>query len=160
MSDPVWDGVTRADTLSPEAATVRHRLADAAKAYDWSTVLGLLKQDNQLINVTRLGGQSRYAVLHQAAHGSAPASVIEQLLNLGAWRTLRTAQGERPLDIAVRLGHGHLRDLLTPAIWHNVSLEVLQPIRQHFHAVIRERADQYVLEHARCACLNWSQCLK
>jgi hypothetical protein len=148
MSDPVWDGVTRANTLNPEALAARHRLVDAAKAYDWSTVLALLGQDNQLINVTRPGGQSRYAVLHQAAHGGAPASIIEELLNLGAWRTLRTAQGERPLDIAVRLGHGHLRESLTPTIQHNVALEALQPIQQHFHTVIRERADQYVQEHA------------
>jgi hypothetical protein len=148
MSDPVWDGVTRAETLNPQAAAARHRLADAAKIYDWDTVLALLGQDNQLINTTRPGGQSRYTVLHQAAHGGAPASVIEELLRLGTWRTLRTAQGERPLDIAVRLGHVHLRELLTPVLQHNGAMEALQSIQQHFHAVIRERADQYVQEHA------------
>ena len=31
---------------------------------------------------------------------------------------------------------------------HNVPLESLHPIQQHFHAVIRERADQHVQEHA------------
>lgn len=148
MSDPVWDGVTRAETLNPQAATARHRLADAAKAYDWNTVLALLEQDTQLINTTRPGGQSRYTVLHQAAHGGASADVIEQLLRLGAWRTLRCAQGERPLDIAVRLGHEQLRELLTPVLQREVTLESLQLIQQHFHAVIRERASQYVQEHA------------
>src|SRR3954464_14549295 len=91
MSDAIWDGVTRAETLNPSVAAARHTLADAAKAYDWSMALALLKQDTQLINTTRPGGQSRYAVLHQAAHGGAPAEVVEQLLSLRAWRTLRTA---------------------------------------------------------------------
>ena len=48
----------------------------------------------------RPGGHSRYTVLHQAAHGGAPVAVVEQLLALGAWRTIRTACGERPVDVA------------------------------------------------------------
>ena len=36
MSNPVWDSATRAETLNPQAAAARHRLADAAKAYDWA----------------------------------------------------------------------------------------------------------------------------
>jgi hypothetical protein len=147
MSDPVWDGVTKAGTLKPEEAERRQRLADAAKAYDWQAMLALLAQNSQLVNTTRPGGQSLYTALHQAAHGGAPVEVVEQLLSLGAWRTLRSAQSERPVDIAERLGHMHLRELLTPALQHNVALEALQPIQQHFHAVIRERADQHVQEH-------------
>jgi len=148
MSDPVWDGVTRADTLKPQATAARHRLADAAKAYDWQTVLALLGQDNQLINTTRPGGESLYTVLHQAAHGGVPVEIVAQLLSLGAWRTLRCAQGDRPLDIAERLGHRHLGALLAPVLRRDVPLEALQQIQQHFHAVIRERADQHVQEHA------------
>jgi hypothetical protein len=148
MSVSVWDGVTLAGTLKPEEAERRQRLADAAKAYDWQAVLALLAQHSQLINSTRPGGSSLYSVLHQAAHGGAPAGVVEQLLSLGAWRTLRTAQGERPLDIAERQGHTHLRGLLEPVLRHDVPLEALQQIQQHFHAVIRERADQFVREHA------------
>jgi len=148
MSVSVWDGVTLAGTLKPEEAERRQRLADAAKAYDWPAVLALLACYHDLINCTRPGGRSLYAVLHQAAHGGAPAGVVEQLLGLGAWRTLRTAQGERPLDIAERQGHAHLRELLKPVFQHDIPLDVLQQIQQHFHAVIRERADQFVREHA------------
>ena len=148
MSGPIWDGVTRAETLNPQAAAMRHQLADAAKIYDWGTVLALLGQDSRLINSTRPGGQSLYAPLHQAAHDGAPASVVEELLDLGAWRTLRTAQGERPLDIAERQGHRHLCELLQPVLQHGVPSEALQQIQQHFHAIIRERADQLVRKHA------------
>jgi hypothetical protein len=148
MSDTVWDGVTKADSLKPEQAERRQRLAGTAKAYDWGTLLALLEQDSQLINSTRPGGSSLYAVLHQAAHGGASAGVVEELLRLGAWRTLPTAQGERPIDIAERQGHMHLRELLKPVLQHDIPLEALQPIQQHFHALIRERADQFVQEHA------------
>ena len=42
-----------------------------------------------------------FAPLHQAAHGRAPAAVVRQLLDLGAWRSLRTAGGQTAHDIAV-----------------------------------------------------------
>src|SRR5947207_11637393 len=148
MSDPVWDGVTRVETLNPQAAIARHRLADAAKAGDWETALALLAQDSRLINSTRPGGSALYTVLHKAAYGGAPISVVEKLLGLGAWRTLRTAQGERALDIAERQGHWHLRELLEPVLQQDVPLEALQQIQQHFDTVIREEADQFVREHA------------
>lgn len=148
MHNQVWDGVTLASTIKPEEAARRARLADAARAYDWGTLLALLGQAPQLINTTRPGGQSRYAPLHQAAHGGAPAAVVEALLGLGAWRTLRCAQGQRPLEIAMRQGHHHLRELLTPVFQRDMPLEVLQPIQQHFHALIHARAEQLVREHA------------
>jgi len=148
MSDSVWDGVTRSETLHHDAALLRQQLADAAKSYHWDSVLSILSRRRELVNSTRPGGQSLYVPLHQAAHGGAPAGVVEELLGFGAWRTLRTAQGERPLDIAERRGHVHLRKLLEPNLQHNVPLDVLLSIQQHFHAVIRARAEQLVREHA------------
>ncbi|MDP9371072.1 MAG: ankyrin repeat domain-containing protein [Chloroflexota bacterium] len=108
MSEPIWDGITRTGTLTDEAAARRQYLADRAKSYDWAAVLATLSQQPDLINSTRPGGRSLYTVLHQAAHGGAPIDAVERLLAFGAWRTLRTAQGERPVDIAERGGHGHL----------------------------------------------------
>ena len=148
LGSPTWDGITRAETLNASAAAARHAFADAARAYNWPAVLAVLARDQQLIHSTRPGGSSRYSVLHQAAHGGAPAEVVEQLLALGAWRTLRTAHGERPLDLAERHGHAHLRALLQPVLRHTVPADELQAMQQHFHAVIRERADALVREHA------------
>src|SRR5690349_21155595 len=99
MSASIWDGVTRAELFSKEATAIRQQLADYAKAYDWDNVRAMLARYGDLINSTRPGGKSRYAVLHQAAHGGAPVVVVEQVLRLGAWRTLRTAEGERAVDI-------------------------------------------------------------
>src|SRR5947209_2060433 len=111
--DAVWDGITRPETLTPEAAAVRQRLADAAKAYDWPRTFEILEQ-SRLANATRPGGHSLYAPLHQAAHGGAPVEVVERLLALGAWRTLQNANGERPVDVAERRGHLHLLPILQP----------------------------------------------
>src|SRR5688572_28631433 len=105
MTDLVWDGLTTAEPLNEAGIALRQRLADAAKAYDWPQVFALLTESEDLVNVTRPGGSSWYTPLHQAAHGGAPTEVVERLLVLGAWRTLRTANGERALEIARRQGH-------------------------------------------------------
>ena len=148
MGDVIWDGVTQSKTLNTEANAVRQRLANAAKAYDWTTALSILAADPSLINTTRPGGQSRYTVLHQAAHGGASSLVIQHLINLGAWRSFRTAQGERAVDIAQRRGHTQLGDLLTPRLNPDVSLPTIQAMQQHFHAVILGRAEKLIQEQA------------
>jgi hypothetical protein len=143
--DVIWDGITRPETLSDEARRVRNRLADTAKRYAWVEVLSLLEANRQLIKCTRPGGKSLYTVLHQAAHGGAPTDVVERLLKMGAWRTARNSKNERPFDIARRRGH-HLIALLTPVLRREVP--ELDAIQRHFHALIRERADAQVREHA------------
>lgn len=144
----VWDGITRAKTLSSDAAAIRSNVADAARAYQWPRLLELLSQHRELINSSRLDGISRYAPLHQAAHGGAPVTVVQQLINLGAWRTLQNACGERPLDVAERRGHSHLLSPLEPTARHRVPLGILLKIQSQFHEVIRGRADHLVQEHA------------
>src|SRR5436309_2531923 len=98
----LWDGTTRPDTLTPEAAALRQQLADAARAYDWPGTLRLLAEHPEWVNASRPGGPSLYAPLHQAAHGGAPVAVVERLLALGAWRSLRSAEGRRPVDVAAQ----------------------------------------------------------
>jgi len=139
MSTSEWDGVTQPNTFSAEANALRQQLADAAKVYDWKAALSLLVSHPSLINTIRPGGQSRYTVLHQAAHGGAPTEVVERLVALGAWRTLRTVQGERAVDIAQRKGHAQLVPLLNPALKREIAPETLQAIQRHFHAVIQGR---------------------
>ncbi len=125
MGAPIWDGVTRLESLTEDAAAIRQQLADAAKSYNWDAVLALLARQGDLINCTRLGGRSLYTVLHQAAHGGAP----------------------RPVDIAQRREQVQLVPLLEPVLQRDIPSNVLQSIQQHFHAVIRERAEQLVREH-------------
>ncbi|MGC4089274.1 MAG: ankyrin repeat domain-containing protein [Polyangiaceae bacterium] len=137
-----WDGITQNESLQPVWAQRRQRLADAAKAYDWRLVFELLTAAE--VNSTRPSGRSWYAPLHQAAHGGAPLDVVRRLLALGAFRALRCAAGERPVDIARRRGHAHLSSALEPVYRHRVASEELEAIQRNFHAVIRGRVERLV----------------
>lgn len=143
----VWDGITRADTLWPEAGKSRQDLADAAKRCDWSRVLELLARDASLVNTVRPDGTSFAAPLHRAAHGDAPVPVVERLLALGAFRTLRNARGERPCDVALRSGHAALGGILAPVLLHRIPGDALEALQASFHDVILGRAERLVREH-------------
>lgn len=93
---------------------IRHQLADAAKAYNWQTVLELLNSHPDLINSTRPGGESLYTPLHQAAHGNAPLEVIQKMLDMGASLKIKNIDDARPIDIAKQKGYQHLIQILDP----------------------------------------------
>lgn len=92
-------------------------------------------------------GKSLFAPLHQAAHAGAATEVVQQLIELGAWRTLQNAYGERAVDVAEQQGHRHLLELLKPVLRHQVPHGVLRRIQSHFHEVIRERMGQQLDDH-------------
>ena len=136
----IWDGITKTE----EAVPLRHTLADVSRDYNWPRMLELLSEHERLVNATRPSGPSLYTPLHQAAHGGAPMDVIDRLIELGAWRTLRNARGERPVDIARKQGHQPLLPKLEPQYQRHVPVGVLLTIQAHFHEVIRERAGKLV----------------
>lgn len=108
-----WQGVLDPDVLNDDLVEHSARLADAAKAGRWDTVLDLVEQGTWVgANQWRVTGRSWFTPLHQAAWLGAPVGVAERLLNVGAWRSLRTADGDRPLDIARQRGHHHLLETL------------------------------------------------
>ncbi len=115
-----WDGRLDRTAMHMDEARVRHDLADAAKRYDWGSVLDIIHSRPVLINVARPGSKSLYAPLHQAANGDAPSRVVEALVAAGAWRMLRNARGERATDVARRKGHSKVADLLEPEILTSV----------------------------------------
>ncbi|MFF4307808.1 PQQ-binding-like beta-propeller repeat protein [Streptomyces sp. NPDC001601] len=136
-----WDGVTLRSTLHPEAAAGRDRLADAARDADWQTVFRILDESPSWANSARLEGHRGYAPLHQAAWHGVTVETAERLLSYGAWRTLRTSSGDRPIDIAARRGHRHLTSVLSPEVKHPLSRDVLARLQRNFHNLIREIAD-------------------
>lgn len=148
MQNGVWDGITLVKTLNDEEAAHRQHKAALAKANDWPALLTLLSQHPALVNVVRPGSQVLYSPLHFAAYGGAPVNVIEQLLEFGAWRTLRTVKGERAVDIAQRRGHHDIVPLLTPKEEINHLLpEILEAIQKHFHILIMRIAGHVIQEH-------------
>ncbi|HNS37683.1 MAG TPA: ankyrin repeat domain-containing protein [Anaerolineaceae bacterium] len=142
--DHTWDGTTRSATLQPQWAAQRGALIDAAKRGDWENMLAILHEENTLVNTWRPDGKAWYAPLHHAAYNGAPLQVVQSLIDLGAWRTLRTAEGERAAEIAARRGHTHLLTLLEPVYQRTVPPDVLSRIQGHFHAVILGRARDLV----------------
>lgn len=132
----VWDGIIGADAFGDALADTRHALADAGRNGDWATVLEIVARQASLVNATRPGGTSLYAPLHQAAYGGAPPDVVAGLLRAGAWRMLRNAQRERPVDIALTRGHRSLVEWLTPQPVRFVPDDTLSNIQRHFHQMI------------------------
>jgi hypothetical protein len=145
--DIIWNGITKAETLNKEYAAIRHALADAAKSSNRHRVCQLISEHKELANSCRPDGSSLFTPLHQAAHGGASVGVIQQLVSMGAWRTVQNARGEQPVDVAVRTQHTHLLAALEPVYRHSVPLGVLLKIQYHFHAVIRGRVEQLLQEH-------------
>jgi len=145
--DVVWNGVTRAEALKDWAAINRSELADAAKVGNWTRVFDLISEDQQLVNCSRPGGKELFAPLHQAAHLGASEEVVQRLIELGAWRTLQNARGERPLDVAERKGRQRLLEVLQPVLKHKVPIGVLLKIQSYFHETIRGRIDRVLHDH-------------
>lgn len=142
-----WDGVTLRSGYVTDMVRVRDHLADDAEAGRWSDVLERLVDQPWWVNSSRLGHHGCYAPLHQAAWQGVDPSVVERLLVLGAWRTLRTSKGLRAVDIAERRSHRHLVEILRPVPVHPVPDAVLEPLQRQLHLLIRGRAPGLVTEH-------------
>lgn len=141
-----WCGITRSEDLHSVDRSLRIKIADAAKSYNWPELIDLLDGNTALVNCWRPGGHSFFSPLHQAAHGGAPAGVVRHLIDQGAWRNLCNAFGERPVDIAEAKGNTHLVDMLQPILLHNVPPGILSRLQDHFHCLIKERAGKLVGE--------------
>jgi hypothetical protein len=114
-----WQGVLDTSVMADDLVSAGHRLADAAKAGDWSAVMNALDREWSwlVINQWRPGGTAWFTPLHQAAWHGAPTRVVAELLDRGSLRSLRDSKGRTPFDVAVE--HDH-----TPAL-----LELLRPPR-------------------------------
>jgi hypothetical protein len=143
-----WDGVTLSETLTDEGVKERGHLVDLAKHCDWPRLVTVLKKNPRLMNISRPDGQAKYAPLHHAAYGGAPRNIVERLIDLGAFRTLRNSKGERPVDIARERSHLHLLTILEPVTRRRVNLETLGRIQARFHEVICGRAYNLVVKHS------------
>jgi hypothetical protein len=143
-----WDGVTKPSSLAAGEVALRNQLSAAAKRFDWPTVLSILRERPQFVNTTRLGGKSLYTPLHQAAYGGASVEVVTNLLQFGAWRTMKTANGNRPIDIAIANRHLHLLEILQPVYCQDVAPAVIAKLQNQFHLIIREILQGLAKEHA------------
>jgi hypothetical protein len=143
-----WHGVNRRESLPGDELRVRDEVAELAQSGSWAALVEALSSSPWLANTWQPGDPSLFAPLHSAAQVGAPAEVVERLIELGAWRTLRCAAGERAVDVARRCDHQRLASLLEPTIARPVPPDLLRELERHFHGVIEERARALIDEHA------------
>jgi len=144
----IWDGVTKASTLKPAFARLRHQLCDAAKSYDFAAVFTVLDDAPPLINTWRPDGSAWFTPLHQAAFGGMNEGIAAELVRRGAWLTLPTASGDLAVDLARQRGHLHLIEPLTPNNRREVETQDLELLAAHLHRVIMGRAESLVHREA------------
>ncbi|GAA4882306.1 hypothetical protein [Actinomycetospora straminea] len=115
-----WDCVLERSDLPPEVLALRDALTDAVEEGHWAHVATLLdRTDDDLpaalsANAFRAGDDRGLAPLHHAALQGAHPDVVDDLVARGAWRTLRTADGETAEALARRLGRTELAERLRP----------------------------------------------
>jgi hypothetical protein len=143
-----WHGVNRRESLHADELRVRDQIADLARDGAWAALVDALASSPWLANSWQPGDRSLFTPLHSAAEAGAPASVVERLIELGSWRTLRCASGERAADLARRRDHLRLACLLEPVIRRPIPSRPLRELERHFHAVIEDRARELLDEHA------------
>lgn len=147
MAAQTWDATVERATLAGWARRARTELAYAARTHDWMTVLEVVYRHPHFVNSTRPGEVTWSAPLHQVAADGASREIAGRLVVAGAWRGLRNADGERPVDVARRRGHEHLVGFLEPPRRLDVPPGALAALQERFHELIRERMDEFGLPH-------------
>jgi hypothetical protein len=148
---PQWDGLLQRDDYKPEFVRTRDELADAARAGRWDRVLDLLRDPDRPLepNHWRVGGQSWFTPLHQAAWQGAPGNVVGELVAMGASRTLATAGGRSARDLAADRGHGELLPLLEPVLRNPTEDDVLARLDERLVDLIERRIRPHVTVELR-----------
>jgi hypothetical protein len=131
-----WCGMVKSASFSEDARKTRKEFEKIIKSNRWDNVFSVLDQNPDLINAPFLDDPLWYSPLHHLTEENAPVEIIEKTISMGAWRTLKTLNNEKPMDIALRKGRQELISLLTPIYCHSLDLESLSKIQKHFHEVI------------------------
>jgi hypothetical protein len=99
----VWNGILDPSQLFDNVVSASHRLANAAKIGDWSTVFALLDDPGQQVDINwwRPGGTAWFTPLHQAAWHGAPVEIAAELVRRGALRSLTDSRGRTPYDVRI-----------------------------------------------------------
>lgn len=140
MVNEMWPGVIDTTQLSGTHVAAVNRMSDAAKSGTWGEVVEIINSSSWIsANQWRIEGRSWFAPLHQAAWHGAPVEVASRLIELGGWRSLRDAEGKRPIDIAEERGHTHLREVLAVAVPTPVEQLRYAAWDQHLSELIASR---------------------
>ncbi len=112
-----WQAVLDPSVMTDDLVRAGHQLADAAKDGDWPKVMSVLDSKSKwlVVNQWRPGGKTWFTALHQAAWHGAPVDVARELLDRGALRSLRDAEGRTAFDVGAEHANSpRLQRLLSP----------------------------------------------
>ncbi|KAK3090850.1 hypothetical protein FSP39_015218 [Pinctada imbricata] len=142
-------------TVHDDAAKSRQRVADLGYKYQWKKLVKELKKNEHLINscllpVDESTSPQMYTPLHHAAFGKAPQNVFEVLINFGASKSLKTADGQTAYDIANRKGLDE-KVLKMIEVPHEIleNETVIKKMEVGLHKVILERVEKLVKENGQ-----------
>ncbi|MHC1557771.1 hypothetical protein ACR9E3_02385 [Actinomycetospora sp. C-140] len=141
----VWDAVVQRSDLEPTVLALRDSFSDAVEQGHWAHVATLLDRTDEDLpsalsaNALRAGDAAGTAPVHHAALQGAHPDVVDDLVRRGAWRTLRTADGDTAEELARRLGHTELADRLRPDLALDVDDETWASLEIFLHALIEVR---------------------
>ncbi|WP_257231518.1 ankyrin repeat domain-containing protein [Streptomyces sp. Rer75] len=136
-----WGAIIDPERFNDWYRKERDRLSDMARDADWN---GLFEEllDRQpgpgRVNLPRIGNRTGFAPLHQAAWHGAAFAVVSRLIAHGAWRTQRTRDGRRAVDVARERGHTHLLQLLEPVVVRQLPSPP-EMLEHRFHSLLQAR---------------------
>jgi hypothetical protein len=141
-----WVGQTQAEMGTIKLTESGRQLWLNARDGNWDEVLktipvrdhGYIEKCWPMANAFCPFHGMHYSFLHFAAYLGAPTEVVERLLEMGAWRSLQNAIGERALDVAAKRNHGHLLGILQPEYKRHVPIGILLNMQQHFHVALAD----------------------
>ncbi|WP_051721482.1 MULTISPECIES: ankyrin repeat domain-containing protein [Actinomycetes] len=133
-----WNAVC--DPAEGITSKERDRIADLAYRGQWKELIAAIdsiEPYNVLagVNSTRIGSKSHFTPLHQAAWAG-NAEACSELIERGAWRTVQTSDGKRPIDVAVERGHAPLERILTPEPIYTPGDEALSLLQRGLDFVL------------------------
>ena len=133
-----WDGVTQSSIYNPNYIRARVKMFDDIHKSDWDAVLAACRDYNALTQFTELDSDEQYTLLHYAALNTVSEAIVHELIELGAYRSLPSADGKLPVDLLPSDIPDNIRDLLQPIPHEKISYELLGKLEAQFHQLLRE----------------------
>lgn len=134
--DLEWCGIYKSEHFNKETREILINLEQSLKGQKWDDYFSVLEENPGFINIPFMDSPRWYSPFHYLIEENSPVEIIEQFINKGAWRTLKTMNGEKAIDIARRNRYEHLYSVLEPRYVRTVNLDLLLRIQQNFHKVI------------------------
>jgi hypothetical protein len=132
-----WYGAISLKGMNYDLLSESKAIDQALAAGDWPSVIQVLGGCPDLVNAVFPKNRKQSTLLHMAAVGEASPYFVEELLRLGAFRTVKDASGLQAVEIAERTGAEHLLTLLRPETNRNLEPDRLSFIQEMFHGFLR-----------------------